>query len=158
MACFGSIGGGWLSGSFISKGWPIFKARKVSMLVFALCVVPIVGIQALGKMDPWLAILIIGLAAAAHQAWSATVFTVSSDMFPKKAVASVVGLGGMAGAFGAVLFQKCSGNLLDHYKGNGHVETAYYTLFIVAGFVYGIAWIIFHILASSMQPVDFSEQ
>lgn len=158
MATLGSVGGGWLSGLFILRGWPVYKARKISMLIFALCVIPIIGVQEMGKLGPWVAIFIIGLAAAAHQAWSATVFTSPSDMFPKKAIALVVGLGGMAGAAGAVLLQKCSGFLLDLYKDKGHVETAYYVLFMICGLVYILAWCIFFFLTPEMKPVNLADK
>src|ERR1035437_5304576 len=97
MTTFGSIFGGWLSGNFMKKGWPVYKARMTAMLIFALCVTPVVFAQYLGQFNPWYAILIVGLAASAHQAWSANIFTTASDMFPRKAVASVTGIGGMAG-------------------------------------------------------------
>jgi MFS transporter, ACS family, hexuronate transporter len=157
ISSIGSIGGGWLSGFLIGKGWPIFKARKTAMLFFAVCVVPIVAVQALGKMSPWFAILIIGLATAAHQAWSANIFTTSSDMFPKKAVASIVGLGGMAGALGSVVLQWVAGILLDRYKGLGHIETAYYILFIIGGSAYLTAWVVMHVLAPQMKTVNLDE-
>jgi len=154
MTTFGSIGGGWLSGYLIKKGWPVYRARKVSMLAFALCVIPVVSAQALGKMNPWFAVLVIGLAASAHQAWSANIFTTSSDMFPKKAVGSVVGLGGMAGAVGGILIARLAGVLLDHFKALGHIETGYYIMFIIAGLAYLLAWFIMHILAPKMKKVE----
>jgi MFS transporter, ACS family, hexuronate transporter len=154
MTCFGSIGGGWLSGFLIKKGWPVYKSRKVSMLAFALCVIPVVAAQALGKINPWIAVFVIGLAASAHQAWSANMYTISSDMFPKKAVASVVGIGSMAGAIGGILIARLAGVLLDHYKGLGHIETGYYIMFIIAGLAYLTAWLIIHLLAPKMIPVD----
>lgn len=157
ISSIGSIGGGWLSGFFIGKGWPIFKARKTAMLIFAFCVIPIVAVQALGKFSPWFAILIIGLATAAHQAWSANIFTTSSDMFPKKAVASIVGLGGMAGALGGVTLQFAAGILLEHYKGLNHIETGYYILFIFCGVAYLTAWVVMHLLAPQMKTVNLDE-
>src|SRR5687768_1764001 len=93
ISTLGSIGGGWLPLKFINNGWPVFRARKGSMLIYALCVVPIVFAQYLGAMHMWLAVFIIGLAAAAHQAWSANIFTTVSDMFPKNSTASVTGIG-----------------------------------------------------------------
>ena len=157
ISSIGSIGGGWLSGYLISKGWPIFKARKSAMLFFACCVLPIIAVQALGKFSPWIAVLIIGLATAAHQAWSANIFTTSSDMFPKKAVASIVGLGGMAGALGGVTLQWVAGLLLDYYKNLHSIETAYYILFIVAGSAYLTAWLIMHMLTPQMKTVDLDD-
>ena len=146
MTTFGSIFGGWLSGAFIRLGWTVYRSRKIAMLIFALCVVPVVSAQALGSFNPWFAILIIGLAASAHQAWSANIYTTTSDMFPKKAVASVVGIGGMAGAVGGILISHAAGNLLDHFRSLGTIETGYYIMFFICGSAYLIAWIIMHFL------------
>jgi ACS family hexuronate transporter-like MFS transporter len=153
MTTFGSVLGGWLSGYFINKGWPVYRARKTAMLTYALLVVPVVTAQALGALSPWYAVLIIGLAASAHQAWSANIFTLVSDMFPKKAIASVVGLGGMAGAVGGILIAKAAGVLLDHYKALGSIETGYYILFFICGSAYLLAWCIMHLLAPRQQQV-----
>ncbi|WP_317174984.1 MFS transporter [Hymenobacter qilianensis] len=101
LSSIGSVGGGWIPLNFMKHGMPAFKARKTSMLLIALCVFPIVFAQYLGQINMWLAVLVIGIAAAAHQAWSANIFTTVSDMFPKRAVASVTGIGGMAGGLGA---------------------------------------------------------
>jgi MFS transporter, ACS family, hexuronate transporter len=154
MATFGSVGGGWFSGFLINKGWRVYKARKTAMLVCALCIVPVVFAQALGKINPWMAVIIIGIATSCHQGWSANVFTSSSDMFPKKAVGTVVGLGGMLGALGGILIARIAGVLLDHYKSLGHIETGYFIMFIISGSAYLCAWIIMHILAPQMKKVD----
>lgn len=154
MTTVGSIGGGWVSGFLIKKGWPVFRARKVSMLAFALCVVPVVSAQALGKINPWIAVVVIGIAASAHQAWSANIFTTASDMFPKKAVGTVVGLGGMAGAVGGILISRTAGLLLDHFKALGKIETGYYIMFIISGLAYLTAWLIIHFLAPKMKKVE----
>src|SRR6478735_1810180 len=103
MSTFGSIFGGWLPMSFISKGWSVYRSRKTTMFIYALCALPVVVTQLLGGINMWYAVVIIGFAAAAHQAWSANIFTTVSDMFPKKAVGSVTGIGGMAGAIGSLL-------------------------------------------------------
>ena len=155
MTTFGSIFGGWLSGSFIKKGWSEYKARKTAMLVFALCIIPVITAQALGKFNPWFAILIIGLAASAHQAWSANIFTVASDMFPKRAVASITGIGGMAGAVGGILIAKLAGVLFDYYKALGTIETGYYIMFFICGSAYILAWVIFYmVLVPKMKKVN----
>jgi ACS family hexuronate transporter-like MFS transporter len=154
MTTVGSIGGGWLSGFLIKKGWPVYRARKITMLAFAICVIPVISAQALGKINPWIAVVIIGIAASAHQAWSANIFTTASDMFPKKAVASVVGFGGMAGAIGGILIARVAGVLLDHYKSAGHIEIGYYIMFIISGLAYLLAWFIMHILAPKMRKVE----
>lgn len=142
------------SGNLIERGWEVYKARKTAMLVFALCVLPVVAAQALGQYGHWYAILIVGFAASAHQAWSANLFTTTSDMFPKKAVASVTGIGGMAGGLGGILVSKTVGALLDHYKALGSIETGYYIVFIVCGSIYLIAWVVFNVLAPRMKPVE----
>jgi ACS family hexuronate transporter-like MFS transporter len=116
LATFGSIFGGWLPMFFIKKNWPVFKARKTSMMIYAVAVVPVVFAQYLGSMHMWLAVFIIGFAMAAHQAWSANIFTTVSDMFPKKSTASVTGIGGMFGALGGILVSKSAGALFDSYK------------------------------------------
>lgn len=154
MTTFGSIFGGWLSGFLIKKGWPVFKARRTAMLIFALCALPVVSAQALGQFGYWYAVLIIGLAASAHQAWSANIFTTASDMFPKKAVASITGIGGMAGAVGGILIARLAGFLLDHYKALGSIETGYYIMFLVCGLAYVTAWVIFNLLAPKMKQVE----
>jgi ACS family hexuronate transporter-like MFS transporter len=154
MTTFGSIFGGWLSGYFIGKGWEVYKARRTAMLIFAILVIPVVSAQALGQYGHWYAVLIIGLAASAHQAWSANIFTTTSDMFPKKAIASVTGLGGMAGGIGGIIIARAAGSLLDHYKALGSIETGYYIMFIICGSLYLLAWIIFNTLAPKMKKVD----
>ncbi len=157
MTTFGSIFGGWLSGALIKKGWPVARARSTAMLAFALCVVPVVSAQALGQYSHWFAVLIIGLAAAAHQAWSANIFTTTSDMFPKRAVASVTGIGGMAGAVGGILLAKGAGILLDHFKALGRIETGYYIMFIICGSAYLLAWVLFNLIAPGMKRVEIRD-
>lgn len=147
----GSIGGGYLSSYFIQKGWPVFKARKTAMLIIALCVVPILGAQFTSNI--WVAVGLISLAAAAHQAWSANIFTTASDMFPKRAVSSVVGIGGMAGAIGGALFPLLIGYILDYYELLGNIVIGYNIIFMMCGFAYVLAWIIMHFLSPTMKPV-----
>ena len=148
----GSIGGGYLSGYFIRLGWPVFRARKTAMLIFALCVVPIVLAQY--ATNVWAAVGLISLAAAAHQAWSANIFTTASDMFPKKAVSSIVGIGGMAGAVGGILFPMLVGHLLDAYKEAGNIGAGYNVLFVICGCVYLLAWGIMHLFTPKMEQVN----
>lgn len=151
ITSFGSIGGGWLSSYLIKSGWPVFKARKVSMLIFALCVLPIMLIQYSNNV--WLAIALISLATAAHQAWSATIFTTASDMFPKRAVSSVVGIGGMAGSIGGTLFPILIGTMLDHYKLIGNIGIGYNILFTICALAYLAAWLVMHFFAPKMEQV-----
>jgi len=147
----GSIGGGYLSSWLINIGWPVFKARKVSMLIFAICVVPIMFAKQTNNM--WIAVALISLAAAAHQAWSANIFTTASDMFPKYAVSSVVGIGGMAGSVGGIIFPLIVGGLLDHYKALGNIGAGYNILFIICGCMYLLAWSVMHFFAPKMEEV-----
>ncbi|MDX1940862.1 MAG: MFS transporter [Saprospiraceae bacterium] len=151
MTTIGSIGGGYLSGYFIKKGWPVFRARKIAMLIFALCVVPIVTAQF--ATNVWVAVALISLAAAAHQAWSANIFTTASDMFPKKAVSSVVGIGGMAGSVGGILFPLLVGYLLNYYKTAGDITIGYNILFVICGCMYLIAWGVMHLFTPRMERV-----
>ncbi|GEP92712.1 MFS transporter, ACS family, hexuronate transporter [Chitinophaga terrae (ex Kim and Jung 2007)] len=151
VTSFGSIGGGWLSSHLIKRGWPVFKARKTSMLIFAICVVPVMLIQYTSNL--WIAIALISLATAAHQAWSATIFTTASDMFPKRAVSSVVGIGGMAGSIGGTLFPIVIGSMLDHYKLLGSIGVGYNILFTMCGVAYLLAWGVMHLFAPKMERV-----
>jgi ACS family hexuronate transporter-like MFS transporter len=147
----GSIGGGYLSSYLIKKGWPVFKARKLAMLLFALAVVPIM--TARFATNIWAAVGLISLAAAAHQAWSANIFTIASDMFPKRAVSSVVGIGGMAGSVGGILFPILIGYILDSYKLAGNIVGGYNVIFTICGFAYLIAWGFMHLMTPKMKEV-----
>ena len=138
---------------FIKNGLPVFKARKTSMLIYAFCALPVVTAQLLGGYDMWYAILIIGFAAAAHQAWSANIFTTVSDMFPKATVGAVTGIGGMAGGLGGILISKSAGYLFDHYKELGHIQTGYLIMFVSCGFAYLAGWLVMHLLVPRMQLV-----
>lgn len=148
---FGSIGGGYLSSYLIKRGWPVLKARKATLLLVAFAVLPI--ILARYATDIWVAVDIISIAAAAHQAWSANIFTVVSDIIPKRAVSSVVGIGGMAGSIGSTLFPLLVGSLLDYYKAAGNIGAGYNILFIICGLAYFVAWFIIHLLTSRMKPI-----
>lgn len=155
ISTFGSIYGGYLPKSLIEKSWPVFKARKTSMLIYAFAVVPIIFAQILGSVNMWLAVIIIGLAASAHQAWSANIFTTVSDMFPKKTVGSVTGIGGMFGSIGSVFLSLfVQKNMFVHYRAIHQIETAYYIMFFVCGGAYLLAWCIMHFLVPKMKPVD----
>jgi len=154
IAILGSVFGGWLPMYFIKKGWPVFKARKTSMLLYTFGALPVIFAQILGSFNMWFSVLIIGVAAAAHQAWSANIYTTVSDMFPKKTVASVIGIGGMAGAIGGIVVAKLAGYLFDHFKGLGHIETGYYIMFFISGLAYITAWGLMHLLVPRMQKVN----
>lgn len=155
MSTVGSIGGGWLPMNLMKNNWPVFKARKTSMLIYAFCVIPIVFAQILGSQNMWLAVVVIGIAAAAHQAWSANIFTTVSDMFPKNSTASVTGIGGMFGAVGGIALSLfVQKNLFVHYRSIGKIETAYYIMFIICGSAYLFAWVIMHYLVPKMKRVE----
>jgi len=140
----GSIGGGFFSSLLIKKGWPVLKARKTALLIFACVELSIILVQFAGSA--WIAVALISLAVAVHQAWATNIFTIASDLFPKEAVSSVVGIGGMAGAVGGILFPILVGSLLDHFKAAGNITAGYNILFTVCGFTYLIALGIIHLL------------
>jgi ACS family hexuronate transporter-like MFS transporter len=144
----GSIGGGWLSSFLLKRGAPVGRARKIAMLVCAICVVPVMLVPATAG-SLWLTVALIGLAASAHQGWSANLFTITSDCFPRAGVGSVVGLGGLGGAIGGVLVQPAIGIWLDFSK------ESYGPLFIVAGSMYLLSLLIIHLLLPRFeQPKD----
>ncbi|MCG6120296.1 MAG: MFS transporter [Blastomonas sp.] len=143
LADVGSIGGGWFSSFLIKRGWSINAGRKTAMLLCALCVVPVS--LAIHADNVWIAVCIIGLAAAAHQGWSANLFTLVSDLMPQRAVGSVVGIGGMAGAIGGMLMAKYAGYVLDSV-GN------YTPIFALIGSMYLIALLIIHLLSPKLEP------
>ncbi len=155
LATIGSIFGGWLPMFFIKKGYTIFSSRKRAMFIYALFALPVVAAQYLGTISMWLAVGIIGLAMAAHQAWSANIYTTVSDMFPKSATASVIGIGGMFGALGGILIAKCAGSLFDYYKVKGHVETGYLLLFLTCSVAYIFAWGIMYLLVPKMKNIEY---
>ncbi|MES2808967.1 MAG: MFS transporter [Bacteroidota bacterium] len=158
IATFGSVAGGWLPMALIRNNWPTFKARKTSMFAYALLVVPIVFAQMLGNLNMWYAVLVIGLAASAHQAWSANIFTTVSDMFPKSAIGSVTGIGGMFGSLGGVLLSwAVQKNLFMYYRGIGKIEVAYYIMFAVCGSAYLLAWTLMHFLVPRMKPIAIAK-
>lgn len=150
IADIGSIGGGWLSSTFIKRGWTINRARKTAMLICALAVTPI--IFASNVKNVWVAVGLIGLAAAAHQGWSCNLFTTTSDMFPRRAVGSVVGIGGMAGALGGATMAVATGYILESTGQN------YSIVFMLAGTAYLLALTIIHLLVPQLDPVEDVER
>ena len=153
LTMFGSIGGGWFPVYFISKGYHPYDGRMKSMLLIS--VIPLVGVlaQPRGSISAWMPVVFIGIAASAHQAWSANIFTTVSDMFPKKAIGSVIGIGGMAGGLGGVLTTKLGGALFDHYKALGHIGTGYTIMFAICAVAYLLAWIIMKALVPKYKPI-----
>ncbi len=154
ISTLGSVGGGWLPMRLMKNNWEVFKARKTSMLVYAFFVIPIIFAQIAGEVNMWLAVLVIGIAAAAHQAWSANIFTTVSDMFPKRSVASVTGIGGMFGSLGGIALSLfVQKNMFVYYRELGHIETAYYIMFFICGAAYVLAWTIIHFLVPRMERI-----
>jgi ACS family hexuronate transporter-like MFS transporter len=145
IADVGSIGGGWLSSALIKRGWTVNAARKTAMFVAACAVMPIVFASMVTSL--WAAVLLVALAAAAHQGWSANMFTLASDMFPRQAVGTVVGFGGMAGAFGGMLIAKLTGYLLE-------TTGSYVPVFLIAGSTYLTALLVIHLLAPRLEKVQ----
>jgi len=147
LADVGSVWGGYLSGAFIRKGWTVNKARKRTLLICALIILPVSFVAF--TESKWVAVFLIGLAAAGHQAWSANVFTLVSDVFPKKAIASVVGIGGMVGMIAGILADLVLGSVLDSAGNSG-----YFWAFLIAGSSYIIVLGIVHALMPKMIPLD----
>lgn len=142
MTMIGSIGGGWFPVYFMKKGYKPYDGRMRAMLLIAIIPLVVLAAQPMGNVSFWIPVLLIGLGASAHQAWSANLFTTVSDMFPKKAIGSVVGIGGMAGGIGGVLVNKTGGALFDHFKALGHIESGYTIMFAFCALAYLLAWFI----------------
>lgn len=140
-----SIAGGWVTGWLTTRGWSVTRARKTGMLVFAL---PIAAVTHVGD---WTAVLLIGLAGAAHQAWSANLYTTVSDMFPRRAVATLIGIGSTAGSLGGIGFPLLTGYVLDHFS-NG-----YALVFGFCSVAYLIGFAVNHTLARRFEPISFQD-
>ncbi len=149
LADVGSIAGGWLAGRLIRLGWSANRARKGAMLICALMIVPVIFAAKANNL--WLAVALVGLATAGHQGWSANVYTLASDMFPRFAVASVVGIGGFAGAVGGMLISTVIGLLLQATK-------SYVPVFMMAGFAYLFAWLVVQALVPRLEPAPLHDQ
>ena len=154
MTMIGSIGGGWFPMYFIKKGYTPYDGRMKAMLMIACIPLVVLAAQPLGHISFWMPVLLIGVGASAHQAWSANLFTTVSDMFPKKSIASVVGIGGMAGGLGGVIVTKSGGALFDHYKALGHIETGYTIMFAFCAIAYVLAWVIMKALVPKYKVID----
>ena len=139
----GSVGGGWLSSHLLRRGWTVNRARKITLLVCALCATPVMLAGWVSNL--WLAVAVISLAAAAHQGFSATLYALPADLLPRNAVGSTIGLGGMLGAVGGMLMSKYTGWTLDHARG-------YTPVFLVAGCAYLCALTVVHLLSPRLQP------
>ena len=149
FASFGSIGGGWLSGRFMKMGWSTNKARKLTLLICALFVVPVVFASVTNTA--WVAVVLIAVAAAAHQAWSANCFSLAGDMFPRRLVGSVTGLGGFAGSVGGILLFIIIGRIREAARLRGDVGD-YFPIFLAASLSYLLAVLIVHLLVPKLEP------
>jgi ACS family hexuronate transporter-like MFS transporter len=145
----GSVGGGWLSSKLIHRGWSVNKARKTAMLVCALCVPPVM--LAPGVESVWGAVLLIGLATAAHQGFSANLYTIPSDLFPRKAVGAIIGIGGTIGAVGGMFMAKFTGWVLD-------ATGSYVPMFVIAGSSYLVALLVIHLLVPRMEEAKLTDE
>jgi ACS family hexuronate transporter-like MFS transporter len=148
MSMVGSVGGGWLSSVLLAIGWSPNWARKVALLAAVLCVAPVALITFTGNL--WIATFLAGMATLGHQAMSANMYTMVSDLFPKRAVASVVGLGSAAGSAVALVFSWFAGQQLQHYH-------SYTPMFVIAGIGYPLTWVFLHLMAPRWEPVQISE-
>jgi ACS family hexuronate transporter-like MFS transporter len=153
MSMVGSVGGGYFPMYFIRKGYNAYDGRLRAMFIIALFPLVILAAQPLGLYSYWLPVILIGIGTAAHQAWSANIFTTVSDMFPKKAIGSVVGIGGMAGGLGGVVMSKLGGALFDHYKALGHIETGYTIMFAICAVSYLFAWMVVKLFVPKYKPI-----
>jgi len=153
MTMVGSIGGGWLPTWFLNRGADIYHGRMKAMLVIALCPLVVLLAQPLGYLGFWVPVILIGIGASAHQAWSANLFTTVSDMFPKSSVGSVVGIGGMAGGLGGVLLTKLGGWLFDHYGALGQLQTGYMIMFSICAVAYLVAWTVMKMLVPQHREI-----
>jgi ACS family hexuronate transporter-like MFS transporter len=140
----GSVAGGWLSGFLMKRGWSVTRARKTAMAICAFCMPS--GIVAVFAPNAWLALALISISTSAHQGWSANVFTLASDMFPKRDVGSVVGLGGTAGAAGGMILALTAGYILQWFH-------TYVPLFLIAGVMHPVAIGLVHLLVPKVEPV-----
>ena len=153
MTMIGSVGGGWFPVYFMKKGYAPYDGRMKAMLIIALFPLVVLAAQPLGHYTFWIPVILIGIGASAHQAWSANIFTTVSDMFPKKSVGSVIGIGGMAGGLGGVTLSKIGGALFDYYKGLGHIQTGYTIMFSICAVAYLIAWVVMKLLVPKYTPI-----
>jgi ACS family hexuronate transporter-like MFS transporter len=144
-----------MSSVLVKKGWPVMKARKISLLAIAIAELSVIIVQF--APNAWTAVALISFAVAIHQAWATNIFTVASDLFPSEAVSSVVGIGGMAGAVGGILFPMLVGSLLDSYKAAGNITAGYNLLFTLCGFTYLVAWTIIHLLTRKAEKLKLSD-
>lgn len=149
-----SLLGGYFPGYLVKRGWSVTRARKTALLTYAVLVLPVTLV---GTAGDWTAVFLIGLVGAAHQAWSANLFTTVSDMFPRSTIATIIGMGSMAGAVGSMIFQYFCGRILQSY-GVANAGSGYFLLFAYAASAYLVAFFLNHLLAPNYRPVDMEEK
>lgn len=143
LADIGSIAGGWTSSHFIKRGWSVNRARKTTLFIAALCAVPLLFVLQID--NPAIVVLLIGVGTAGHQAFSSNIFAMISDLYPRRAVATIAGMGGLAGAIGGIIIAEVTGNVLEHIG-------TYWPVLMYAGFAYLIAFTAIHLLVPRMEP------
>ncbi|QNK63855.1 MFS transporter [Pedobacter sp. PAMC26386] len=153
MTMVGSIGGGWFPMYFMKKGYTPYDGRMKAMFIIALFPLVVLFAQPLGHISVWIPVILIGIGASAHQAWSANIFTTVSDMFPKKCIGSVIGIGSMAGGLGGVFMSKLGGGLFDYYKSLGHIQTGYTIMFTICALTYVVAWSVMKLLVPKYKVI-----
>jgi len=154
LTMIGSIGGGWFPAIFMRRGYSPYDGRMRAMLAIAFFPLAVLLAQPLGYLGFWMPVLLIGVGAAAHQAWSANLFTTVSDMFPKRTVGTVIGIGGMAGGIGGVLISKLGGWVFDYYTARASLATGYMVMFAICALAYLVAWCIMKALVPAYRPID----
>jgi ACS family hexuronate transporter-like MFS transporter len=152
----GSFLGGYFSSLLVRKGWGAIDARKRTLLIFAITA-GFAVISAQFTTAAWMAVAVISIAVAVHQAWATNVFTMAADMFPKETVGSAVGIAGMAGAVGGIFFPLLVGFLLDTFKASGNITAGYNMLFTICGFTYLTAWLIIHFLTKNRSALKLED-
>ncbi|MGY0036828.1 MFS transporter [Pedobacter sp. NJ-S-72] len=153
MTMIGSIGGGWFPMYFMKKGYTPYDGRMKAMFIIALFPLVVLLAQPFGHISVWVPVILIGIGASAHQAWSANIFTTVSDMFPKKCIGSVIGIGSMAGGLGGVFMSKLGGGLFDYYKSLGHIQTGYTIMFTICAVTYIVAWVVMKFLVPKYKVI-----
>lgn len=153
MTMVGSIGGGWFPAFFINRGMEAYKARMTAMFIIALFPLVVLLAQPLGEISYWIPVVLIGVGCSAHQAWSANIYTTVSDMFPSKAVGSIIGIGTMAGGISGVLISKSAGALFDYYESINSISTGYTIVFAFCAVAYLVAWTVMKVLVPKFSPI-----
>ena len=158
MTMIGSVGGGWFPTYFMNKGLNPYDGRMKAMLAIAFIPLVVLLAQPLGYISFWVPVLLIGIGASAHQAWSANLLTTTSDLFPRHCVASIVGIGGLAGGIGGVLVTKIGGRLFDYFGAQGQIQTGYMIMFAFCALAYLAAWVIMKALVPAQATARLPEE